>query len=153
MLKDCVIKACSTYTIFAYIVADLIFIPDQNDFVPYKKIPVVKRVETIIPINKLNLVVSAIEDVGVSGVTIVDSKGRGRGVRPSLRSLRGTSKQQAEYNSLASVITIVEDEKVDNIVDAIVSVASTGSSGDGVIFVSHVDYAVDIQTRYKKRSP
>jgi nitrogen regulatory protein P-II 1 len=152
MLKNRVIKACSTYTIFDYIVKDPIFIPDQNDFLSFRKRPIVKRIEAIIPSNRLNLVVSAIEDVGVSGVTIVDSKGRGSGVRPSLRSLRGTSKQQAEYNSLAFVITIVEDEKVDKIVDAIVNVASTGSSGDGVIFVSHVDYTVDIQTKHKKGS-
>ncbi|MEM3172599.1 MAG: P-II family nitrogen regulator [Candidatus Nitrosotenuis sp.] len=109
-----------------------------------------KRIETIIPNNKLNLVVSAIEDIGVGGITITDSKGRGKGVRPSLRSLRGTSKQQAEYNSLASVMTIVEDDKVDRIIDAIVGVASTGSSGDGMIFVSHIDYTVDIQTKQKK---
>lgn len=106
-----------------------------------------KRLETIIPRNRLNLVISAIEDAGVSGITIIDSKGRGKGVRPSLRSSRGTSSRQAEYNNLVTIITIVEESKVNQTVDAILDSANTGSNGDGKIFISTIDETVDIQTR------
>lgn len=108
-----------------------------------------KRIEAIIPANRLNLIVTAIEETGVSGITTIESKGRGKAARPSLRSSRGTSTQIAEYNSLITVITIVEDSRADQIVDAILSVASTGSSGDGKIFISSVDKAIDIQTKKK----
>ncbi|MGQ0606009.1 MAG: P-II family nitrogen regulator [Candidatus Nitrosotenuis sp.] len=111
-----------------------------------------KRIEVIIPSNRLNLVVSAIEETGVSGITITESKGRGKAIRPSLRSSRGTSTQIAEYNNLATIITIVEDSKIEQVVDAILNVASTGSSGDGKIFVSSVDYVIDIQTKRKDTS-
>ena len=108
-----------------------------------------KRIEAIIPSNRLNLVVSAIEETGVSGITILESKGRGKGARPALRSSRGTSTQIAEFNSLAAIIVIVEDSKVDKTIDVILNVASTGSSGDGKIFVSTVEDVIDIQTKRK----
>lgn len=108
-----------------------------------------KRIEAIIPSNRLNLVVSAIEECGVTGITTIETKGRGKGARPSLRSSRGTSTQIAEYNSLATIIVIVEEPKVDQLVNAILNTASTGSSGDGKIFVSTIDEVIDIQTKKK----
>ena len=108
-----------------------------------------KRIEAIIPSNRLNLVVSAIEEVGVGGITTIESKGRGKGARPALRSSRGTSTLIAEYNSMSTIITIVEDSRVDQVVAAILSAASTGSSGDGKILVSTVDDIIDIQTKAK----
>ena len=108
-----------------------------------------KRIEAIIPSNRLNLVVSAIEEASVTGITIIESKGRGKGARPALRSSRGTSTQIAEYNNLVTIITIVEESRVNQIIDAILDIASTGSSGDGKIFVSTVDEIIDIQTKKK----
>ena len=108
-----------------------------------------KKIEAIIPANGLNLVVSAIEETGVTGITTIESRGRGKGARPSLRSSRGTSTQVAEYNSLVTIIIIVDDSKVDRTVNAILNAASTGSSGDGKIFVSPIDDVIDIQTKKK----
>lgn len=122
---------------------------DKIVFYHAKNQKTMKRIEAIIPANRLNLIVTAIEETGVSGITTIESKGRGKAARPSLRSSRGTSTQIAEYNSLITIITIVEDSRADQIVDAILSVASTGSSGDGKIFISSVDKAIDIQTKKK----
>jgi nitrogen regulatory protein P-II 1 len=108
-----------------------------------------KRIEAIIPNNKMSLAVSAIEDVSTAGITVVESRGRGKGARPSVRSSRGTKMQQAEYNSLITIITIVDDSKVEQIVSAILDVASTGTNGDGKIFISDISEAVDIQTRQR----
>lgn len=122
---------------------------DKIVFYHAKNQKTMKRIEAIIPANRLNLIVTAIEETGVSGITTIESKGRGKAARPSLRSSRGTSTQIAEYNSLITIIAIVEDSRADQIVDAILSVASTGSSGDGKIFISSVDKAIDIQTKKK----
>ncbi|WP_042685384.1 P-II family nitrogen regulator [Candidatus Nitrosotenuis chungbukensis] len=108
-----------------------------------------KRLEAIIPNNKMSLIISAIEDVSTAGITVVESRGRGKGARPSVRSSRGTKMQQAEYNSLITVMTIVDDSKVEQIVSAILDVASTGTSGDGKIFISDVSETIDIQTRQR----
>ena len=106
-----------------------------------------KRIEAIIPNNKMSLVVSSIEDIGVTGITVIESRGRGKGARPSVRSSRGTKMQPAEYNNMITIITIVDDSKVDRVVSAILDVASTGTSGDGKIFISSVEKVVDVQTK------
>jgi nitrogen regulatory protein P-II 1 len=110
-----------------------------------------KRIEAIIPNNKMSLVVSAIEDVGVTGITVVDSRGRGKGARPSVRSSRGTKMQPAEYNNLITVITVVDDSKVEQVIGAVLEIASTGTSGDGKIFISSVEEIVDIQTKRRSK--
>jgi nitrogen regulatory protein P-II 1 len=112
-----------------------------------------KRLEIIVPSGKLNLVVAAIEDIGVGGVTIIDAKGRGKGQRPTLRSMRGTQKKKAEYNNISTIITVVNDSKVNHLIDAILAAASTGSNGDGKIFVSSVEETVDIQTKLRGGAP
>ena len=111
-----------------------------------------KRIEAIIPNNKISLVVSAIEDARVTGITVVDSRGRGKGARPSVRSSRGTKMQPAEYNNLITVITIVDDSKVKQVVSAILDVASTGTNGDGKIFISSVEEIIDIQTKQRSKN-
>lgn len=108
-----------------------------------------KRIEAVIPSNRLNLIVSAIEETGVSGITTIEAKGRGKGARPSLHDSRGTSTHIAEFNSMATIVVIVNDSKVDQTINAILEVASTGSNGDGKIFVSTVDDIIDIQTKKK----
>lgn len=108
-----------------------------------------KRIEAIIPSNKMSLVISAIEVVSIAGITVVESRGRGKGARPSVRSSRGTKMQQAEYNSLITIITIVDDSNVEQIISAILDAASTGTSGDGKIFVSDIVEIIDIQTRQR----
>ena len=44
---------------------------------------------------------------------------------------------------------IVEDSRVDEIVDAIVDVARTGEVGDGKIFISSIDSVVRVRTGEK----
>jgi nitrogen regulatory protein P-II 1 len=129
------------------------FRKNQNDFLACKMSTSMKRLEVIVPSSKLNLVVAAIEDIGVGGVTIIDSKGRGKGQRPTLRSMRGTQKKKAEYNNISTIITVVNDSKVNHLIDAILAAASTGSNGDGKIFVSSVDETIDIQTKLRGGAP
>jgi len=50
---------------------------------------------------------------------------------------------------LDAIRTIVDDSKVDSIVFAITDVASTGSKGDGMIFILPIEDSVDICTKEK----
>ncbi len=45
------------------------------------------------------------------------------------------------------MITIVDDSLVDKVVNAIVNVTSSGSPGDGKIFIYNVEDAIDIGTK------
>ena len=106
-----------------------------------------KRIEAIIASEKLLAVNEALKAVGVGGCTILDARGRGRGEKPIVESARGTSRYISEYSARSTIITIVEDSEVDKVVNTILDVASTGSSGDGKIFILPIGEAIDIGTK------
>jgi nitrogen regulatory protein P-II 1 len=44
-------------------------------------------------------------------------------------------------------VVVVDDSEVEKVIGAIIETTSTGSAGDGKIFVSTVNEAIDIGTR------
>lgn len=106
-----------------------------------------KRVEAIIATEKVSAVNDALKKAGVGGVTVVDGKGRGAGHREQVTGARGTGFYVPEFHSRTSIMTVVDDSKVDAAVNAILGAASTGSPGDGKIFISTVEDAVDVGTK------
>jgi nitrogen regulatory protein P-II 1 len=106
-----------------------------------------KRVEAIIPAEKVSAVSEALRNAGVGGATILDAKGRGKGEKPQVQTGRGTRGVSAEFSSRANVEAVVDDSEVENVIAAILDTTSTGSPGDGKIFVSNVTEAIDIGTR------
>jgi nitrogen regulatory protein P-II 1 len=83
----------------------------------------------------------------VGGATILDAKGRGKGEKPRVQTARGTRGVSAEFSSRANVVAVVDDPEVEKVITAILDTTSTGSPGDGKIFVSTVTEAIDIGTR------
>ena len=111
-----------------------------------------KRIEAFIKVDKLSSVVDALTKIGVGGLTATKSQGRGAGARPEVGGARGTAKYVAEYSTSNTLVTVVDDSKVDSVVSAITGAASTGTKGDGKIFISTVDESVDIATKEKGRT-
>lgn len=105
-----------------------------------------KRVEAILAPEKLTAVNSALKNAGVSGVIVNPGKGRGAGKREAGYA-RGY--YLPKFHPRTSIMTVVEDSKVEAVLNAILSVASTNSPGDGKIFISTVDDAVDIGSKRK----
>jgi len=103
-----------------------------------------KKIEAIIKPFKLDEVCEALNEIGVSGLTVTEVKGFGR-QKGHTELYRG-----AEYvvDFLPKVkIEIAADEKmVDSIIDTIVTTARTGKIGDGKIFVTHIDHVIRIRT-------
>jgi nitrogen regulatory protein P-II 1 len=108
-----------------------------------------KRIEAFIRDEKLSAVVDALKNVGVGGLTVTKSQGRGAGERPQLRAGRGTGTITAEYNVTDNLVTVVDDSKVEQTISAIMNAASTSNKGDGKVFVTTVDEAYDIATKQK----
>jgi nitrogen regulatory protein P-II 1 len=106
-----------------------------------------KRVEAIIPSEKVSAVNEALRNVGVGGATILDAKGRGKGEKPQVETGRGTGRVSAEFSSRANVVAVVDDPEVEKVISAILDITSTGSAGDGKIFISTITEAIDIGTR------
>ena len=106
-----------------------------------------KRVEAIIATERVSAINDALKKAGVGGVTVIDGKGRGAGHREEVASARGTGRFVPEFHSRSSIIAVVDDSKVDAVINAVASASRTGSPGDGKIFISSVDDAVDIGTK------
>lgn len=105
-----------------------------------------KRIDAIIAAEKVSAVNDALKKAGVSGLVVLNGKGRGAGRRQA-EITKGY--HIPEFHSRINIMTVVDDSKVDAIVNAIRSTASTGSPGDGKIFISTVEDAVDIGSKKK----
>ena len=108
-----------------------------------------KRLEVMVPTLKRKGVIDAILKAGAGGVTVSETRGKGSSPRPTVGGARGTARYVAEYNRTDTIVTIVDDSKVDTIAKAIMNQVHTGKKGDGKIFVSPVDESYDIATGQK----
>ena len=96
-----------------------------------------KKIEAIIQPGSRDAVIAAIKKIGVGGVTVHHVQGQGSQDPPLV----------GQYFSREMIICVVDDPKLDEILDAIANVACTGTKGDGKVFVTTVDDALDICTK------
>ena len=103
-----------------------------------------KKIEAIIRPHKLQSVQDALDEIGISGLTVVDVVGCGaqRGYTEVYRGARANISLQRKVK----VEAVVPDSSVDRVIAAMVEAARTGEVGDGKIFVMPVDDAVRIRT-------
>jgi nitrogen regulatory protein P-II 1 len=111
-----------------------------------------KKIEAIIRPEKVRAVLGALKEIGVNGATVVSERGQGTGARPLIRDSKGMPLHTAEYNPMNSVITIVDDSKVNAVMAAIAEVVVSGSRGSGKVFVFPVDEVMDLETGRRSSS-
>ena len=75
-----------------------------------------------------------------------DSKGRGQIPTPIIHTSRGTSVYRPEFNVNVTIPVVVSDALVEEIENKLLESVSTGLAGEGKIFVSEIDEAVDIES-------
>jgi len=105
-----------------------------------------RQIEAIVKSEKFPGVDKALRDLGVSGVTMVEAKGRGRDTIITTSFVRGRWSFTTDVIHRVIVNVVVDASDVDKVVDAIVKAASTKKVGDGKIFVYPIDRAIDIST-------
>ena len=106
-----------------------------------------KLVSAIIKPFKLEEVRSALDYIGVSGMTISEVKGFGR--QKGHTELYRGAEYVIDFLPKIKIEIAVTDEILDKVLDAITSAASSGKIGDGKIFVSQLDQAIRIRTGEK----
>ena len=114
-----------------------------------------KEVITIVRMNMMNQTKKALTEAGVAAFFAHEANGRGVGFI-NTHILAGAEDGYEEAASLLGekgklypkrVVTIVvEDDVVDSVVEAIISVNKTGKPGDGKIFVLPLKDAVRVRT-------
>jgi len=104
----------------------------------------VKKIEAIIKPFKLDEVKDALNEIGVTGMTISEVKGFGR-QRGHTEIYRG-AEYQVDFIPKIKLEIILEAELVDKVVDLIAKQANTGKIGDGKVFVLPIDGVTRIRT-------
>ncbi len=102
------------------------------------------RVEAIIRPLKLDDVKSALDALEIRGMTVTEVRGYGKQKGLSER-YRG-SEYTISLLHKVRIETVVEDDAVSRVVEAICEAAYTGEIGDGKIFLSPVSDVVRIRT-------
>ena len=103
-----------------------------------------KKIEAIIRPFKLEEVKEALIEEGIRGLTISEVRGYGR-QKGHTETYRG-SEYRIEFVPKIKIEVVVEDSKVEKIVDAILKTAKSGQVGDGKRLICNVKEAVRIRT-------
>ena len=106
-----------------------------------------KRLDIIIPHERLQEVNDILHKHKVGGMTFYDIKGRGRSKRELVSVSRGIMRYVPEFGSRIKIEVLVSDSLANPIIDNILNVISTGSDYDGKIFFYDVVEAYDIGTK------
>ena len=103
-----------------------------------------KRVEAIVRPEKLEDVKEALVTLGHAGLTVTEVKGHGiqKGIKQQWRG----QEYAIDLLPKVSIVAVVNDHEVKEVIEAIVSCARTDRIGDGKIFVSTIDEVVRIRT-------
>jgi nitrogen regulatory protein PII len=103
-----------------------------------------KLILAVIKPYKLDEVREALAEIGVQGMTVTEVKGFGR-QRGHTELYRG-AEYVVDFLPKIRLDVVVEDDSVDNAIEAISKAAHTGKIGDGKIFVQPIEQAVRIRT-------
>ncbi|MYH31810.1 MAG: P-II family nitrogen regulator [Acidobacteria bacterium] len=103
-----------------------------------------KLVTAIVRPHVVDDVRDTLSRLGVTGLTATEVKGFGR-QKGHTEMYRG-AEYSIDFVPKAKLEVVIDDDKLDAVVEAIKSAARSGQIGDGKIFVSDVGQAVRIRT-------
>ncbi|HEY6378743.1 MAG TPA: P-II family nitrogen regulator [Candidatus Dormibacteraeota bacterium] len=103
-----------------------------------------KKIEAVIRPDRLQAVQDALDELGASGLTVLDVMGCGaqRGYTETYRGAQANISLQRKVK----VEVVISDANAAGVINAIEVAAKSGAVGDGKIFVIPVEEAVRIRT-------
>ncbi len=104
-----------------------------------------KKIEAIIREDKLNDVKEALREIGIVGLNVFEIRGHGRQGGITLVGRSGS--YQVDMLVKIQLNIILSEDNLDETIETILDAASTGETGDGLIFVFPVEEAIRIRTR------
>ena len=103
-----------------------------------------KKIEAIIKPFKLDDVREALSEIGVTGMTVLEVKGFGR--QKGHTELYRGAEYVVDFLPKIKVEIAIDDDQLDQVIEAVTDAAKTGKIGDGKIFVSDLAQVVRIRT-------
>ena len=105
---------------------------------------VMKKIEAIIKPFKLDDVKDALNAINIQGMTVTEVRGFGR--QKGHTELYRGAEYAVDFLPKVKIEMIVEDDQVDDVIEAVEESARTGKIGDGKIFVLPVEDVIRIRT-------
>ncbi len=106
-----------------------------------------KKIEAIIKPFKLDEVKEALHEIGLQGITVTEAKGFGR--QKGHTELYRGAEYVVDFLPKVKIDVVVDDNMVEQALEAIQQAARTGRIGDGKIFVTDVSEVIRIRTGEK----
>ncbi|WP_329117088.1 P-II family nitrogen regulator [Streptomyces sp. NBC_01465] len=103
-----------------------------------------KLVTAVVKPHKLDEVKTALQELGVQGLTVTEASGYGR-QRGHTEVYRG-AEYRIDLVPKIRIEVLVDDADADAVIDAVVRAAHTGKIGDGKVWAVPVETAVRVRT-------
>lgn len=103
-----------------------------------------KKIEAIIKPFKLDDVKEALQEIGLSGITVTEVKGFGQ--QKGSADLYKGADYVIDFMPKVKIELVLEDGMVEKAVSAICAAANTDRVGDGKIFILPIDDVIRIRT-------
>ena len=104
-----------------------------------------KKIEAIIRPSKFEELKTALDKLGIRGMTVFDVKGRG--LQKETKQYYRGQEHLIDLFPKTKVEIVCHDESVEKIVSTILNICKTAKIGDGKIFVYPIDRVIRISTR------
>lgn len=103
-----------------------------------------QRIEAIVRPERVEAVKEALVQLGHNGLTVSEVKGHGiqKGITQQWRG----EEYVIDLLPKVSVVAVVQDHEVQDVLDTVIHAARTDRIGDGKIFVSEIQNVVRIRT-------
>lgn len=114
-----------------------------------------KEVVAVVRMNMMNKTKTALTDAGINAFFAHEAQGRGvgfvnrellQGVEDGYEEAAALLGEKGKLYPKRMITIVVEDDEVENAVDAIISTNQTGKPGDGKIFVLPIADGVRVRT-------
>ncbi len=103
-----------------------------------------KLITAIVKPFKLDDIREAVADIGIQGITVTEVKGFGR-QRGHTELYRG-AEYVVDFLPKTKIEMAVDDDIVEQVVEAVINTARTGKIGDGKIFITPLEQIIRIRT-------
>jgi len=103
-----------------------------------------KMITAIIKPFKLDDVRDALQQIGITGMTVEEVKGYGR--QKGHTELYRGAEYVVEFQPKVKIQIGISDDQVDAAIEAVCNAAATGKIGDGKIFITPLEQSIRIRT-------
>jgi nitrogen regulatory protein PII len=106
-----------------------------------------KLIKSIVRPNKVDDVRAALEKLNLGGMTVTEVRGHGR--QKGHTAIYRGKEYDVTLLPKVEIEVVVDDDVVDEVIQAVIRAARTGEIGDGRVFVLPVEHSYNIRTGEK----